>query len=385
MGRGIAQIAAAAGIEVRLNDARKGAAEEARGFIAKMLERQVEKGLAADARAIERVRIADSADLAPCDLVVEAIVEDFAAKQRLFADLEQIVRRRYGAGDQHLVALGQRDRGGLQKARAGGGLAFLQPGAADEAGRGDARPAHRRARGRSAAGARPAHGPSSGARHRFAGLSGQPRRARLRHRGAAHPRRGRREPGRDRPHPARGGRLSHGAVRALRPRRHRRHACGDGIDLAAVLRRAALPAAAADPALRRRRPARPQERRRLLPLRRRPPAGPRGAAGARRAAPPDLDRRRRRGGPARTAGADRRGGLCDRRSEGAGGGIDLRGHAARRRCDPRRAGAAARCQAHRRDRSAARLFRPPDPDEHAGHASGRRSMACTRRSRRAGR
>ena len=92
MGRGIAQITAAAGIEVRLSDARAGAAEEARGFIAKMLERQVEKGLAADARAIERVRITDSAGLAPCDLVVEAIVEDFAAKQRLFADLEQIVR-----------------------------------------------------------------------------------------------------------------------------------------------------------------------------------------------------------------------------------------------------------------------------------------------------
>jgi 3-hydroxybutyryl-CoA dehydrogenase len=92
MGRGIAQIAAAAGIEVRLADAREGAAEEARGFIAKMLGRQVEKRLAADARAIERVRIADSAGLAPCDLVVEAIVEDFSAKQRLFADLEPIVR-----------------------------------------------------------------------------------------------------------------------------------------------------------------------------------------------------------------------------------------------------------------------------------------------------
>jgi len=92
MGRGIAQIAAAAGIEVRLNDAREGAAEEAHGFIAKMLERQVEKGLVADARATERIKIADSTDLAPCDLVVEAIVEDLAAKQRLFADLEQVVR-----------------------------------------------------------------------------------------------------------------------------------------------------------------------------------------------------------------------------------------------------------------------------------------------------
>jgi 3-hydroxybutyryl-CoA dehydrogenase len=34
----------------------------------------------------------DIADLAPCDLAIEVIVEDFAAKQRLFADLEQIVR-----------------------------------------------------------------------------------------------------------------------------------------------------------------------------------------------------------------------------------------------------------------------------------------------------
>jgi 3-hydroxybutyryl-CoA dehydrogenase len=93
MGRGIAQIAAAAGIAVRLTDARAGVAEEARSFISKMLERQAEKGLALDAQAaIERVRIVDATDLAPCDLVVEAIVEDLSAKQRLFADLEQIVR-----------------------------------------------------------------------------------------------------------------------------------------------------------------------------------------------------------------------------------------------------------------------------------------------------
>jgi 3-hydroxybutyryl-CoA dehydrogenase len=93
MGRGIAQTAATAGIAVRLSDAHAAAAEEARAFIAKMLERQAEKGLAVDARAaIERVRIVDTADLAPCDLVIEAIVEDLLAKQRLFADLEQVVR-----------------------------------------------------------------------------------------------------------------------------------------------------------------------------------------------------------------------------------------------------------------------------------------------------
>jgi 3-hydroxybutyryl-CoA dehydrogenase len=95
MGRGIAQIAAAAGITVLLTDAREGAALAARDFIKKMLGRHVEKGqaAAADAKAaVERVKVVASADLAPCNLVVEAIVEDLGAKQRLFADLEQILR-----------------------------------------------------------------------------------------------------------------------------------------------------------------------------------------------------------------------------------------------------------------------------------------------------
>ena len=164
MGRGIAQIAAAAGIEVRLYDARKGAAEEARGFIAKMLERQVEKGLAADARAHRAG--ADRGQRGS-----RAVRSGGRGDRRGFCRQTAPVRgpradraTRYGAGDEHLVALGQRDRGGLQKAGAGGGLAFLQPGAADEGGRGDSRPAYRRARGGSAPGARPAHGPPSGAR-----------------------------------------------------------------------------------------------------------------------------------------------------------------------------------------------------------------------------
>lgn len=95
MGRGIAQIAAAAGITVRLLDAREGAAEEALGFVARMLARQAEKGqlAAADAHAAaERIEVLEAAaELAPCDLVVEAIVEDLETKRRLFADLEQIV------------------------------------------------------------------------------------------------------------------------------------------------------------------------------------------------------------------------------------------------------------------------------------------------------
>jgi 3-hydroxybutyryl-CoA dehydrogenase len=95
MGRGIAQIAAAAGIEVLLIDVRIGAAKEARGFVARMLDRQAEKGQLAKAAAqaaVERVHVLDDIDaLVPAGLVVEAIVEDLSAKQRLFADLEQVV------------------------------------------------------------------------------------------------------------------------------------------------------------------------------------------------------------------------------------------------------------------------------------------------------
>ena len=44
MGRGIVQVAAAGGINVFMMDARAGAAEEAREFIGKMLQRAAEKG-----------------------------------------------------------------------------------------------------------------------------------------------------------------------------------------------------------------------------------------------------------------------------------------------------------------------------------------------------
>ena len=95
MGRGIAQIAAAGGIAVRLYDTRDGAAEEASAFVARMLRRAAEKGGmtegAAEA-AIGRLAIVDGLDaMAGADIVVEAIVEELEAKQRLFADLETVV------------------------------------------------------------------------------------------------------------------------------------------------------------------------------------------------------------------------------------------------------------------------------------------------------
>ena len=94
MGRGIAQIAVTAGLEVRLFDSRPGAAEEARAFVTAMLGRLVEKGkmpTETAAAANSRMRVAGSlADLAPADVVVEAIVEDLEIKRALFRNLENV-------------------------------------------------------------------------------------------------------------------------------------------------------------------------------------------------------------------------------------------------------------------------------------------------------
>lgn len=95
MGRGIAQIAAQAGLNVYLHDLREGAVDEARDFIAGLWSRGVEKQRLNEADA-ERYRAslkeaASLADLAQCDIIVEAIVEKLEAKQALFTELEKIV------------------------------------------------------------------------------------------------------------------------------------------------------------------------------------------------------------------------------------------------------------------------------------------------------
>ena len=95
MGGGIAQIAAVAGHPVKLLDAREGAAASAIEGIRAQLHKLADKGRltpeAAQAAA-ERLSVAtEVSELADAALIIEAIVEDLAAKQSLFVSLESIV------------------------------------------------------------------------------------------------------------------------------------------------------------------------------------------------------------------------------------------------------------------------------------------------------
>ena len=94
MGAGIAQVAVQAGNNVIGREVNEGLGEKARERIGHYLGRAVEKGrMSADDRdaALARLRTTtDVAELADCDLVIEAIVEDLDAKRELFAELDRI-------------------------------------------------------------------------------------------------------------------------------------------------------------------------------------------------------------------------------------------------------------------------------------------------------
>ncbi|MDI3513025.1 MAG: 3-hydroxybutyryl-CoA dehydrogenase [Rhodocyclaceae bacterium] len=95
MGAGIAQVAAAAGHVVKLLDNRPGAAAKAIDGIRAQFGKLADKGRmsaeAAQDAGARLVAVEQLADLADTALVVEAIVENLEAKQKLYRDLEDIV------------------------------------------------------------------------------------------------------------------------------------------------------------------------------------------------------------------------------------------------------------------------------------------------------
>ncbi|MGF6095782.1 3-hydroxyacyl-CoA dehydrogenase NAD-binding domain-containing protein [Pseudomonas sp. 18175] len=95
MGAGIAYVSASAGIEVVLKDINLAAAEKGKAHSAALLDKKVSRGqLTAELRENVLARIhptAIDADLAGCDLVIEAVFEDRALKAKVSAAAQRVV------------------------------------------------------------------------------------------------------------------------------------------------------------------------------------------------------------------------------------------------------------------------------------------------------
>jgi len=96
MGAGIAQVCVQAGVETVGREVTEDLGARARARIDHYLSRGVEKGRLTDAdKEAALARLATTTelgDLADCDLVIEAIVEELEAKRALFRELEAVVR-----------------------------------------------------------------------------------------------------------------------------------------------------------------------------------------------------------------------------------------------------------------------------------------------------
>lgn len=95
MGNGIAQVFAASGFQVKMRDVGQAPLDRAMAAIQKSLGKLVEKGkLSAEDSEAAVGRIATTtelSDLGDCDLVVEAIFENFEAKAAAFRELDGLL------------------------------------------------------------------------------------------------------------------------------------------------------------------------------------------------------------------------------------------------------------------------------------------------------
>jgi 3-hydroxyacyl-CoA dehydrogenase/enoyl-CoA hydratase/3-hydroxybutyryl-CoA epimerase len=92
MGAGIAYVAAKAGIEVVLKDVSTGAAEKGKAYSIGLMDKKIAKGRASASQKEEllsRIRpTCNAADLAGCDLVVEAVFENRELKAKVTRETE---------------------------------------------------------------------------------------------------------------------------------------------------------------------------------------------------------------------------------------------------------------------------------------------------------
>jgi len=89
MGGGIAQVVAASGRRVSLHDAAPGAVERGIEAMRKSLTKLAEKGGADPDEVLARVAAVD--EIVPADLLIEAVVEDFAVKKEIFVRADAVL------------------------------------------------------------------------------------------------------------------------------------------------------------------------------------------------------------------------------------------------------------------------------------------------------
>jgi 3-hydroxybutyryl-CoA dehydrogenase len=94
MGAGIAQVAAEAGYPTTCREVSEGECARARLSVEMSMERAIERGKLATAardQVLEKLTMTTQLDaVAACDIVIEAIVEDRAAKTELWMELDQL-------------------------------------------------------------------------------------------------------------------------------------------------------------------------------------------------------------------------------------------------------------------------------------------------------
>ena len=94
MGSGIAQVCAASGYTTIVREVSDEFGAKARASIVKSFDKAIEKGKATAAdrdAALARITFTTSLrDLAPADVVIEAVVEDLAVKSQMFSELDAI-------------------------------------------------------------------------------------------------------------------------------------------------------------------------------------------------------------------------------------------------------------------------------------------------------
>ncbi|HZR28159.1 MAG TPA: 3-hydroxyacyl-CoA dehydrogenase family protein [Terriglobales bacterium] len=96
MGSGIAQVSATAGLETTVLEADQEFIDKGFARIEKSLAKLAEKGTIKEAPAAIRARLKGTTrkeDLADCDLIIEAIIENLEEKRKMFGALDGIVKR----------------------------------------------------------------------------------------------------------------------------------------------------------------------------------------------------------------------------------------------------------------------------------------------------